>query len=55
LHHIITSSSIASHHTSYRINRKNWIRSKPMEILRLNENVLRHEASFGVTILSGLP
>jgi predicted transcriptional regulator len=29
LHHIIASSSIASHHTSYRINRKTEYEANP--------------------------
>jgi hypothetical protein len=48
LHHIITSFRITSHHTSYRINdtRIEYI-ADFRQVLRQNENVLRHEVSFG--------
>jgi hypothetical protein len=48
LHHIITSFRIASHHTSYRINDKTIENGVVLRrMLRKNENVLRHEVSFG--------
>jgi hypothetical protein len=50
LHHIITSFRIASHHTSYRINdTRIEHRVNLWRMLRKNENVLRHEVSFGNT------
>jgi hypothetical protein len=48
LHHIITSFCIASHHTSYRINDTRIEHGVDLrQMLRKNENVLRHEVSFG--------
>jgi hypothetical protein len=48
LHHIITLFRIASHHTSYRINdTRIEHRVDLRQMLRKNENVLRHEVSFG--------
>jgi hypothetical protein len=48
LHHIITSFRITSHHTSYRINdTRIEYRVDLRRILCQNENVLRHEVSFG--------
>jgi hypothetical protein len=48
LHHIITSFRITSHHTSYRINDVRIEYGVDLrQMLRKNENVLRHEVSFG--------
>jgi hypothetical protein len=48
LHHVIISFHIALHHTSYRINgTKIGYEAKLRQILRQNENVLRHEVNFG--------
>jgi hypothetical protein len=48
LHHIIASFHIASHHTSYRINDMRIEHGVDLrQTLRKNENVLRHEVSFG--------
>jgi hypothetical protein len=48
LHHIITSFRIASHHTSYRINKMRIeYRVDLRRMLRKNKNVLRHKVSFG--------
>jgi hypothetical protein len=48
LHHIITSFLIASHHTSYRISDMRIEHGVDLRrMLHKNENVLRHEVSFG--------
>jgi hypothetical protein len=48
LHHIITSFRITLHHTSYCINdTKIEHEANLRQMLRQNENVLRHEVSFG--------
>jgi hypothetical protein len=48
LHHIITSFRIASHHTSYHINDTRIEYGVDLRrMLRKNENMLRHEVSFG--------
>jgi hypothetical protein len=48
LHNIITSFRITSHHTSYRINDTRIEYGVDLrQMLRKNENVLRHEVSFG--------
>jgi hypothetical protein len=48
LHHIITSFRITSHHTSYCINDTRIECGADLrKMLRQNENVLRHEVSFG--------
>jgi hypothetical protein len=48
LHHIITSFRIASHHISYRINDTRIEYGVDLwRMLCQNENVLRHEVSFG--------
>jgi hypothetical protein len=48
LHHIIISLRITLHHTSYRINdTKIEYEAKIRQMLCQNENVLRHEVSFG--------
>jgi hypothetical protein len=44
LHLIITSFHITLHHTSYCIN---GYEANLRQMLRQNENVLRHEVSFG--------
>jgi hypothetical protein len=55
LHHIITSFRIASHHTSYRINDTRIEYGVDLrQMLRKNENVLRHEVSFGKYSFIGL-
>jgi hypothetical protein len=55
LHHIITSFSIASHHTSYRINDTRIEQGVDLRrMLRKNENVLRHEEASGNTASSAL-
>jgi hypothetical protein len=55
LHHIITSFRIASHHTSYRINDATIEHGVDLRrMLRKNENVLRHEVSFGKYNFIGL-
>jgi hypothetical protein len=47
LHHIITSFRITLHHTSYCINdTKTKYEANFRQMLRQNENVLRHEVSF---------
>jgi hypothetical protein len=48
LHHIITLFRITSHHTSYRINDTRIEYGTDLRrMLHKNENVLRHEVSFG--------
>jgi hypothetical protein len=48
LHHIITSFRITLHHTSYCINgTRIEYEANLQHMLRQNENVLRHEVSFG--------
>jgi hypothetical protein len=48
LHHIITSFCITLHHTSYCINgTRIEYEANLRHMLRQNENVLRHEVSFG--------
>jgi hypothetical protein len=48
LQHIITSFHIASHHTSYHINDTRIEHGVDLRrMLRKNENVVRHEVSFG--------
>ena len=48
LHHIIISFRIASHHTSYHINDTRIEYGVDLRrMLCKNENVLRHEVSFG--------
>jgi hypothetical protein len=48
LHHIITSFRITSHLTSYCINDTRIEYGADLrQMLRQNENVLRHEVSFG--------
>jgi hypothetical protein len=48
LHHIITSFRIALHHTSYCIDgTRIEYEANLRQMLRQNENVLRHEVSFG--------
>jgi hypothetical protein len=48
LHHIITSFHITLHHTSYCINdTRIEYEANLRHMLRQNENVLRHEVSFG--------
>ena len=48
LHHIITSFRITLHHTSYCINgTRIEYEANLRQMLRQNENVLRHEVSFG--------
>jgi hypothetical protein len=48
LHHIITSFRIALHHTSYCISgTRIEYEANLWHTLRQNENVLRHEVSFG--------
>jgi hypothetical protein len=48
LHHIITSFRITLYHTSYCINNTRIeYEANPQQMLRQNENVLRHEVSFG--------
>jgi hypothetical protein len=48
LHHIITSFRITLHHTSYCINdTRIEYEVNLWQMLRQNENVLRHEVSFG--------
>jgi hypothetical protein len=48
LHHIITSFHITLHHTSYCINNtKIEYEANLRQMLRQNENVLRHEVSLG--------
>jgi hypothetical protein len=47
-HHVITSFLIILHHTSYCINdTKVEYEANLRQMLRQNENVLRHEVSFG--------
>jgi hypothetical protein len=48
LHHIITLFRIALHHTSYCITgTRIEYEANLWQMLRQNENVLRHEVSFG--------
>jgi hypothetical protein len=48
LHHIIISFRITLHHTSYCINGTKFeYEANLRQTLRQNENVLRHEVSFG--------
>jgi hypothetical protein len=48
LHHTITSFRITLHHTSYCINgTRIEYEANLRQMLRQNENVLRHEVSFG--------
>jgi hypothetical protein len=48
LHHIITSFCITLHHTSYCINgTRIEYEANLRHMLRQNENVQRHEVSFG--------
>jgi hypothetical protein len=48
LHHIITSFRITLHHTSYCIDgTRIEYEANLRQMLRQNENVLRHEVSFG--------
>jgi hypothetical protein len=55
LHHIITSFCITLHHTSYCINgTRIKYESNLQQMLRQNENVLRHEEALGNTVLSVL-
>jgi hypothetical protein len=48
LHHIITSFRITLHHTSYCIDdTRIKYKANLRQMFRQNENVLRHEVSFG--------
>jgi hypothetical protein len=48
LHHTITSFRITLHHTSYCINgTRIEYEANLLQMLRQNENVLRHKVSFG--------
>jgi hypothetical protein len=48
LHHVITSFRITLHHTSYCINgTRIEYEANLRQMLHQNENVLRHEVSFG--------
>ena len=55
LHHTITSFCITLHHTSYCINgTRIEYEANLWQMLRQNENVLRHEVSFGKYNFIGL-
>jgi hypothetical protein len=55
LHHIIISFHITLHHTSYCIDGiEIEYEANLRQILRQNQNVLRHEVSFGKYIVGDL-
>jgi hypothetical protein len=55
LHHVITSFRITLHHTSYCINgTRIEYEANLRQMLRQNENVLRHEVIFGKYIFISL-
>jgi len=54
LHHVITSSCIASHHTSYRTNDTNWIRSRSSEECFMKWKCAKAQSKLRNTVSSAL-